>query len=108
MIAKLFAAAGVSVKIVPRTPLATTIVSLVAAGFGIAVVPRSFRQIAMDGVAIRQLACDAEVETFIVQRVKEVRPVPAAFLHSCQDTLRQLQNADLGPHGNQANAPTSL
>ncbi len=58
-----------------------TIVSLVSAGMGIALVPRSLRHLRRTGVAYRPLAGDQRsIETGLVWRRSEVSPVLAAFI----------------------------
>jgi DNA-binding transcriptional LysR family regulator len=58
-----------------------TIVSLVSAGMGIALVPRSLRHLRRTGVAYRPLDGEARnIETGLVWRVEAVSPVLAAFI----------------------------
>ncbi|KVP25547.1 LysR family transcriptional regulator [Burkholderia multivorans] len=58
-----------------------TIVSLVSAGMGVALVPQSLRNLRRTGVVYRPLAGDAPVvETGLVWRTGDVSPVLAAFI----------------------------
>lgn len=58
-----------------------TIVSLVSAGMGVALVPQSLRNLRRTGVVYRPLAGDAPVvETGLVWRTGDVSPVLAGFI----------------------------
>jgi DNA-binding transcriptional LysR family regulator len=58
-----------------------TIVSLVSAGMGVALVPQSLRNLRRTGVVYRPLAGSAPVvETGLVWRTGDVSPVLAGFI----------------------------
>ncbi|MFP6559913.1 LysR family transcriptional regulator [Paraburkholderia sp. B3] len=73
-----------------------TIVSLVSAGMGIALVPRSLRHLRRTGVVYRPLAGDVRsIETGLVWRSGDVSPVLAAFI----DIVRaHAANVEAPPH----------
>jgi DNA-binding transcriptional LysR family regulator len=87
LVTSLFANANVPVKITERARLASTLIPLVAAGLGIAIIPDVLIGMRMNGVVVRPLASKIRSEVHIVHRVNEKRPVPLAFLRSIRRTL---------------------
>ncbi|MCO8627179.1 LysR substrate-binding domain-containing protein [Burkholderia multivorans] len=76
-----YGAAGVIPRIGQEAIQMQTIVSLVSAGMGVALVPQSLRNLRRTGVVYRPLAGDAPVvETGLVWRTGDVSPVLAAFI----------------------------
>ncbi|KWF23986.1 LysR substrate-binding domain-containing protein [Burkholderia pseudomultivorans] len=81
-----YGAAGETPRIGQEAIQMQTIVSLVSAGMGVALVPQSLRNLRRTGVAYRPLAGDAPVvETGLVWRTGDVSPVLAGFI----DVVRQ-------------------
>ncbi len=65
-----------------------TIVSLVAAGMGVALVPESLRQVRRAGVVYRPLADRiAPVETGLAWRADDATPALAAFVAHARDAF---------------------
>ena len=76
-----YGAAGETPHIGQEAIQMQTIVSLVSAGMGVALVPQSLRNLRRTGVAYRPLAGDAPVvETGLVWRTGDVSPVLAGFI----------------------------
>ncbi|WP_261527733.1 LysR substrate-binding domain-containing protein [Burkholderia multivorans] len=76
-----YGAAGAIPRIGQEAIQMQTIVSLVSAGMGVALVPQSLRNPRRTGVVYRPLAGDAPVvETGLVWRTGDVSPVLAAFI----------------------------
>ncbi|WP_323120979.1 LysR substrate-binding domain-containing protein [Burkholderia alba] len=76
-----YGAAGVTPRIGQEAIQMQTIVSLVSAGMGVAMVPQSLRNLRRTGVVYRPLAADAPVvETGLVWRTGDVSPVLAGFI----------------------------
>ncbi len=76
-----YGAAGVTPRIGQEAIQMQTIVSLVSAGMGVALVPQSLRNLRRTGVIYRPLAADAPVvETGLAWRTDDVSPVLAAFI----------------------------
>jgi DNA-binding transcriptional LysR family regulator len=76
-----YGAAGMVPRVGQEAIQMQTIVSLVSAGMGIALVPRSLRHLRRTGVAYRPLAGDVRsIETGLVWRAGEVSPVLSAFI----------------------------
>lgn len=76
-----YGAAGLAPHIGQEAIQMQTIVSLVSAGMGVALVPQSLRHLRRTGVVYRQLAeAVPAVETGLVWRAAEVSPVLAAFI----------------------------
>lgn len=76
-----YGAAGLTPRIGQEAIQMQTIVSLVSAGMGVALVPRSLRNLRRTGVVYRPLAERAPmVETGLVWRTAEVSPVLAGFI----------------------------
>lgn len=76
-----YGAAGAIPRIGQEAIQMQTIVSLVSAGMGVALVPQSLRNLRRTGVVYRPLAGDAPVvETGLVWRTGDVSPVLAAFI----------------------------
>jgi DNA-binding transcriptional LysR family regulator len=76
-----YGAAGITPRIGQEAIQMQTIVSLVSAGMGVALVPRSLRHLRRTGVVYRPLrAPGALVETGLVWRAEEVSPVLAGFI----------------------------
>ncbi|WDD94977.1 LysR substrate-binding domain-containing protein [Burkholderia sp. FERM BP-3421] len=76
-----YGAAGVTPRIGQEAIQMQTIVSLVSAGMGVALVPQSLRNLRRTGVIYRPLAADAPVvETGLAWRTGDVSPVLAAFI----------------------------
>ncbi|HKT95617.1 MAG TPA: LysR substrate-binding domain-containing protein, partial [Paraburkholderia sp.] len=76
-----YGAAGLAPRVGQEAIQMQTIVSLVSAGMGIALVPRSLRHLRRTGVVYRPLAEAAPtIETGLVWRAEEVSPVLAAFI----------------------------
>ncbi|MDR3098269.1 MAG: LysR family transcriptional regulator [Paraburkholderia sp.] len=76
-----YGAAGLAPRVGQEAIQMQTIVSLVSAGMGIALVPRSLRHLRRTGVVYRPLAEAAPtIETGLVWRADEVSPVLAAFI----------------------------
>ncbi|MFD1557909.1 LysR family transcriptional regulator [Paraburkholderia silviterrae] len=76
-----YGAAGLAPRVGQEAIQMQTIVSLVSAGMGIALVPQSLRHLRRTGVVYRPLAETAPtIETGLVWRAAEVSPVLAAFI----------------------------
>ncbi|AOI58245.1 LysR substrate-binding domain-containing protein [Burkholderia diffusa] len=76
-----YGAAGATPRIGQEAIQMQTIVSLVSAGMGVALVPQSLRNLRRTGVVYRPLAGDAPVvETGLVWRTGDVSPVLAGFI----------------------------
>jgi DNA-binding transcriptional LysR family regulator len=76
-----YGAAGLAPVVGQEAIQMQTIVSLVSAGMGVALVPRSLRHLRRTGVAYRPLAGTVPtIETGLVWRAAEVSPVLAAFI----------------------------
>ncbi|WP_028226087.1 LysR family transcriptional regulator [Paraburkholderia ferrariae] len=76
-----YGAAGVAPRVGQEAIQMQTIVSLVSAGMGVALVPRSLRHLRRTGVVYRPLAeAVPSIETGLVWRTAEVSPVLAAFI----------------------------
>ncbi|WP_321855400.1 LysR family transcriptional regulator [Paraburkholderia tropica] len=76
-----YGAAGLAPRVGQEAIQMQTIVSLVSAGMGVALVPQSLRHLRRTGVVYRPLAQAAPtIETGLVWRVQEVSPVLAAFI----------------------------
>ncbi|KUZ06744.1 LysR family transcriptional regulator [Burkholderia diffusa] len=76
-----YGAAGAIPRIGQEAIQMQTIVSLVSAGMGVALVPQSLRNLRRTGVVYRPLAGDAPVvETGLVWRTGDVSPVLAGFI----------------------------
>ncbi|CAB3776676.1 HTH-type transcriptional regulator BenM [Paraburkholderia caffeinitolerans] len=76
-----YGAAGLAPRVGQEAIQMQTIVSLVSAGMGIALVPQSLRHLRRTGVVYRPLAEAAPtIETGLVWRAEEVSPVLAAFI----------------------------
>lgn len=80
-----YGAAGLTPRIGQEAIQMQTIVSLVSAGMGVALVPQSLRNLRRTGVVYRPLAERAPiVETGLVWRTADVSPVLAGFLDVVQ------------------------
>jgi DNA-binding transcriptional LysR family regulator len=76
-----YGAAGLTPRIGQEAIQMQTIVSLVSAGMGVALVPQSLRNLRRTGVVYRPLSVDGPfVETGLVWRAAEVSPVLAGFI----------------------------
>ena len=76
-----YGALGLTPRIGQEAIQMQTIVSLVSAGMGVALVPQSLRNLRRTGVVYRPLAGDAPVvETGLVWRTGDVSPVLAGFI----------------------------
>ncbi|WP_321866266.1 LysR family transcriptional regulator [Paraburkholderia tropica] len=76
-----YGAAGLVPRVGQEAIQMQTIVSLVSAGMGVALVPQSLRHLRRTGVVYRPLAqAVPTIETGLVWRVQEVSPVLAAFI----------------------------
>jgi len=76
-----YGAAAVAPRVGQEAIQMQTIVSLVSAGMGVALVPRSLRHLRRTGVVYRPLAEDVRsIETGLVWRTAQVSPVLAAFI----------------------------
>ncbi|WP_258002389.1 LysR family transcriptional regulator [Burkholderia sp. WAC0059] len=76
-----YGAAGLEPRVGQEAIQMQTIVSLVSAGMGVALVPQSLRNLRRTGVAYRPLAgARATIETGLVWRTAEVSPVLAGFI----------------------------
>jgi DNA-binding transcriptional LysR family regulator len=80
-----YGAAGLTPRIGQEAIQMQTIVSLVSAGMGVALVPQSLRNLRRTGVVYRPLAESGQrtgpvVETGLVWRAAEVSPVLAGFI----------------------------
>lgn len=76
-----YGAAGLVPRVGQEAIQMQTIVSLVSAGMGVALVPQSLRHLRRTGVAYRPLAqAVPTIETGLVWRAAEVSPVLAAFI----------------------------
>ncbi|WP_246795743.1 LysR family transcriptional regulator [Burkholderia perseverans] len=76
-----YGALGVTPRIGQEAIQMQTIVSLVSAGMGVALVPQSLRNLRRTGVVYRPLADEAPIfETGLVWRTREVSPVLAGFI----------------------------
>ena len=88
-------AAGFNPRIANRSRQFATIVSLVAAGKGIALVPQPVSRLAMPDVVYRTLAdVDIHSEVAALYRAEEDSPVVLRFVHLCNDMAEgKLRNA---------------
>ncbi|WP_321952350.1 LysR family transcriptional regulator [Paraburkholderia bannensis] len=76
-----YGAAGLAPRVGQEAIQMQTIVSLVSAGMGVALVPQSLRHLRRTGVVYRPLAeAVPTIETGLVWRAAEVSPVLAAFI----------------------------
>ncbi|WP_175719379.1 LysR substrate-binding domain-containing protein [Burkholderia anthina] len=75
-----YGAAGETPRIGQEAIQMQTIVSLVSAGMGVALVPQSLRNLRRTGVVYRPLADAPVVETGLVWRTGDVSPVLAGFI----------------------------
>ncbi|MEK6297063.1 MAG: LysR family transcriptional regulator [Paraburkholderia tropica] len=76
-----YGAAGLAPRVGQEAIQMQTIVSLVSAGMGVALVPQSLRHLRRTGVVYRPLAqAVPTIETGLVWRVQEESPVLAAFI----------------------------
>ena len=81
MIMDCYGAAGLAPRIGQQAIQMQTIVSLVSAGMGVALVPQSLRNLRRTGVVYRPLAESVPaIETGLVWRTDEVSPVLAGFI----------------------------
>ena len=94
LVTSLFADAKIQPKITERARLASTLIPLVAAGLGVAIIPDVLIAMRMNGVTMRPLASEIKSEVLIVHRTNETRPVPKAFLDSCRRTLDGLARGE--------------
>lgn len=84
-----YGAAGVTPRIGQEAIQMQTIVSLVSAGMGVALVPQSLRNLRRTGVVYRALADPAPVvETGLVWRTDDVSPVLAGFIDVVRGAAR--------------------
>ncbi|KGW17699.1 LysR substrate-binding domain-containing protein [Burkholderia pseudomallei] len=85
-----YGAAGVMPRIGQEAIQMQTIVSLVSAGMGVALVPQSLRNLRRTGVVYRALADPAPVvETGLVWRTDDVSPVLAGFIDVVRGAARR-------------------
>lgn len=99
-----YGAAGLTPRIGQEAIQMQTIVSLVSAGMGVALVPQSLRNLRRTGVVYRPLAEQAPiVETGLVWRTADVSPVLAGFLDVVRGHVAALA-ASLGANPGQ-NSP---
>ncbi|CAJ2880145.1 isoleucine biosynthesis transcriptional activator [Burkholderia pseudomallei] len=85
-----YGAAGVTPRIGQEAIQMQTIVSLVSAGMGVALVPQSLRNLRRTGVVYRALADPAPVvETGLVWRTDDVSPVLAGFIDVVRGAARR-------------------
>ncbi|MGV4657510.1 LysR substrate-binding domain-containing protein [Burkholderia pseudomallei] len=85
-----YGAAGVTPRIGQEAIQMQTIVSLVSAGMGVALVPQSLRNLRRTGVVYRALADPAPVvETGLVWRTDDVSPVLAGFIDVVRGATRR-------------------
>lgn len=85
-----YGAAGVTPRIGQEAIQMQTIVSLVSAGMGVALVPQSLRNLRRTGVVYRALADPAPVvETGLVWRTDDVSPVLAGFIGVVRGAARR-------------------
>jgi DNA-binding transcriptional LysR family regulator len=80
-------AAGVGPRIVQEAPQIHTVVGLVSAGLGLALVPESMRNLTRPGVLYRPLRTDARFETALVWRRSDAPPVVEAFRATVRELL---------------------
>lgn len=84
----LCAAAGFTPRIEMRVDNATSIVGLVAAGFGVGLVPAELARIAMRGVAFIELAdAGAQTEVLMVDRPSDRSPLKLRLVDTAQQSL---------------------
>lgn len=90
-----YGAAAIAPRVGQEAIQMQTIVSLVSAGMGVALVPRSLRHLRRTGVVYRPLAGNVRsIETGLVWRSAEVSPVLAAFIEIVR---AHAANADAPP-----------
>jgi DNA-binding transcriptional LysR family regulator len=78
--------AGFTPRIVQETTLMQTIIALVAAGLGVALVPGSLRRLQLEGVVYRPLVeADVHTELVAVRRRNDGLPALDAFLASVRE-----------------------
>jgi DNA-binding transcriptional LysR family regulator len=83
----LFRGAGFTPRIVQEAPL-IDLMSLVAAGFGVAVVPASLERVAHAGLAFRSLAGAPRADLLMVRRTGDQSPALARFVEVARKRLR--------------------
>lgn len=92
-----YGAAGVTPRIGQEAIQMQTIVSLVSAGMGVALVPQSLRNLRRTGVVYRALADPAPVvETGLVWRTDDVSPVLAGFIDVVRGAARRASPSQPG------------
>ncbi|AOJ82678.1 MULTISPECIES: LysR substrate-binding domain-containing protein [Burkholderia] len=90
-----YGAAGVAPRIGQEAIQMQTIVSLVSAGMGVALVPQSLRNLRRTGVVYRALAAPAPVvETGLVWRTGDVSPVLAGFIDVVRGDAQRVSPSD--------------
>ena len=67
----------------------TTLLCLVASGFGVALLPASMSRVGINGVVFRALRQPTSTNLYLLSRADERRPVVSAFLRECGAFLAQ-------------------
>ena len=86
--------AGFSPRIVQEAPQLDDIVSLVAAGFGVAIMPGSIRRAGRKGLAIRPIVGAPRATLYIVWRADDTAPALREFIGFVRSTFVKKKAAD--------------
>lgn len=81
--------AGFTPRIVQEAPL-IDLISLVSAGFGVAMVPESLRRVGPPGLIVRPIAGAPRADLLMVRRADERNPVRDRFLEVARKGLRTI------------------
>ena len=82
-------AAGFTPRIVQEAPL-MDVVALVGAGFGVALVPQSFRRVGRSNLAVRPLVGAPRADLMMVRRADDQTPALQRFLDIARKQLRTI------------------
>ncbi|HET8729258.1 MAG TPA: LysR substrate-binding domain-containing protein, partial [Alphaproteobacteria bacterium] len=94
-------AAGFSPRIAERSRQLSTMVSLVSAGLGVALVPESLRRVSVEGVVYRRLAGETPTAALALARRRGGdAPVAANFVGIVRSVAGRLRNGD--DHSNES------
>ena len=81
--------AGFTPRVVQEAPQFTSIIGLVSAGFGVALIPSALSRIRLDGVVYRPLlGTDAAAPVVLVRRRRDASAAVAAFVRAARTAIR--------------------
>jgi DNA-binding transcriptional LysR family regulator len=83
-------AAGFTPRVVQEAPL-MDVVSLVSAGYGVALVPQSFRRVGRGGMSVRPVVGAPRADLMLVRRADDQTPALLRFLDVARKQLRAIQ-----------------